>query len=64
MSTTVHTSFGPTGASRVEIIEEEVPCGKAITTRYLDVDGKLLRQDCEIRVKEGLFVSGNQGKVS
>lgn len=35
-------------------IEEDIPCGKCITTQYWK-DGVKYRQDIEIKVKEGLF---------
>lgn len=43
-----------------EIETEEVPCGWCDTTRYFDaaVGGKLIRQDINIRVKEGVFSEG------
>lgn len=37
---------------------EDIPCGKSITTKYKDVDGKLLRQDVRIEIAEGVIASG------
>lgn len=42
------------------MIRENVPCGICITTRYLDEDGNLLRQDIRIEVKKGVLEASAQ----
>lgn len=37
-----------------QTIREAVPCGHCVTTRYLDVDGTLLRQDILIEASTPL----------
>jgi hypothetical protein len=33
----------------------DVPCGQALRRSFYDADGTLIRQDCAIVVKPGLF---------
>lgn len=47
-----------------EEIREDVPCGTAITTRYTDAAGKLMRQDVEIIVTKGPIIGSVSGRVA
>ncbi len=35
---------------------KEIDCGESVTTRYYDAEGKIVRQDIEIRVTKGLNI--------
>lgn len=48
---------------RTEEIVEDIPCGKSITTKYLNEEGNVIRQDVRIEVREGLVIGSSEGEV-
>ena len=47
----MHTTRGeiPEEQLRKDIITEDVPCGKCVTTSFYSEDGELVRRDIEIQ---------------
>jgi hypothetical protein len=47
---------------RKSVTCEPIPCGESVVTRWFKGE-ELVRQDCEIRVTQGLAISGEAGEV-
>jgi hypothetical protein len=48
---------------RKDELVEDMPCGESVTTRYYDADGKIVRQDVEIRITKGLTMGSETGEI-
>ena len=53
----------PEETLKVLVVEEPVPCGVSVTTKYF-LDGELVRQDVEIKVEKGCAIGTEAGTIS